>query len=69
MVRMMDTSCAMVSLTPGRCTFTATSSPVTRVARCTWAREAEPNGLESMWEKISSMGLPYSSASVSITTW
>ena len=42
---MMETSCAMVSRTPGRCTFTATSSPVSRVARCTWAREAEPNGL------------------------
>ena len=63
MVRMMDTSCAMVSRTPGRCTLTATSSPVVSFARCTCARLADPSGVASIWSKISPAGRPYSSSS------
>ena len=67
MVRMMDTSCAMVSRTPGRCTLMATSSPVSSFARCTCARLAEPSGVGSIWSKISSTGRPYSSSSTCST--
>ena len=67
MERMMETSWAMVSRTPGRCTLIATSSPVFSVARCTCASEAEPNGLGSICANTSSAGRPYSAASTSNT--
>ena len=65
--RMIDTSSAIVSRTPGRCTLTATSSPVSSVARCTCASEAEPSGVGSIFAKISSTGRRYSFSSVSST--
>ena len=64
----MSMSCAMTSCTPGRCSLTATVSPVTRRALWTWATEAEPRGTSSIASKMSSMGRSYSARSVARTT-
>ncbi len=68
-VRMISMSWPMTSRTRGRWTFTATSSPVRSVARCTWAMEALPRGVSSTWEKTSPTGRPYSCSSTSTTVW
>ena len=57
---MISISCAIVSCTCGRWTFTATSSPVMRRALWTWAIEAEPKGTSSIASKMSSIGIVYS---------
>ena len=53
----------MVSLTPGRCTFTATAVPSGNVARYTWPMLAAASG---SWSKVvnSSSTVPPSSASM-----
>ena len=48
------------SATPGRCTFTTTSSPVSSRARCTCPMLAEPSGTSSNSENTSSNGRPIS---------
>ena len=57
---MMARSLVTVSTMPGRCTFTATTSPVGSTARCTCAMEAEPSGFSSNSANRSSMGFPSS---------
>lgn len=59
---------AMICWAPGRWIFTATSSPVTRRARCTCASEAEPSGLGSTASKISPSFWPYSASRQSTIT-
>ena len=59
--RITSMSCAITARTPGRCTFTATTSPLTSPALCTCASEALPNGFGSIERKISSNLLPYTS--------
>ena len=66
--RMMEMSCAMISFTWGRWTFTATVSPVTRRALCTCATEAEPSGTSSIASNSSSMGVSYSALRVESTS-
>ena len=52
---------------PGRRTFTATSVPSWRVARCTTAMEARPMGWGSKWVKASWSGIPRSLSMTSRT--
>ena len=52
---------------PGRWILTTTSSPVCRVAKCTWAMEAEANGSSSKLAN-SSDGSPPSSSLSSLCT-
>ena len=66
--RMMSMSCAMTCCAPGRCTLTATSSPVTRRARCTCASDALPSGLGSIASNICPRRWPYSSSRHRSTT-
>jgi len=53
---------------PGRCTLTATSSPVSSVAMWTWAIEAAAAGSPSKWAKIWLSGLPNSDSTTARTT-
>ena len=65
---MMARSLVTVSTMPGRCTFTATASPLGRMARCTCAMEAEPSGVSSNSANSSSMGLPSSVSTCDFTS-
>ena len=57
-MRMISISWAIVVFTPGRWIFTATISPVTRRALCTWASEALPSGVGSMASNTSPCASP-----------
>mmetsp|Transcript_2744 Transcript_2744/g.11287 ORF Transcript_2744/g.11287 Transcript_2744/m.11287 type:complete len:307 (+) Transcript_2744:2173-3093(+) len=54
------------SLRFARCTLTATSRPSFRVARCTCPSDAAASGSSEKEEKISSIGLPSSLATISL---
>ena len=65
----MKMSRKMSGSTPGRCTLTATSSPVSRsTALYTWPREAAAMGLSEMEANTSPRGRPRE-ASISEKAW
>ena len=53
--------------TLGRCTFTTTSSPVSKVAACTWAMEAAASGVRSKEANTSSRRAPRSASTTTRT--